>query len=263
MKNEIVTELQDTIEDINTYHKDFGANDIRSSFVDGYFQILRTYYSAYYHIDSDDILIRYREIYPEVEIKRENLALHFQGHKNLLNSFLIINCWSNFELFITLLSLAVLDSNQINKLLMVDYDRLKKILAKIEIGEAVDIKLRKFIKDHIAHTPIIYKYGKLFKLIEHYPSSRNKTSDREFLDFFGKLRNCIHSNYIYYGNSIFTYTFNDEVFTLEPGKVILHEPSRDDSIFNLVKNLKEIGKVFIDGISHDKEIYDPSVQLVS
>jgi hypothetical protein len=263
MKKQIISELQSTIEVIDTYHKSFGSDDIRSSFVDGYFQILRTYYLAYYHIDSEDILIRYSEIYPKVEIKRENLAIHFQNQKNLLNSFLIINCWSNFELFITLFSLAILDDNQIDKLLKVDYDRIKKILGKLEIEETVDEKLKKLIKNHIAHAPIIYKYGKLFKLIDNYPSKRDKPTDREFLDFFGKLRNCIHSNYIFYGNSTYSYTYDGEVFTLEPGKLILHEPSNEDSIFKLVKNLTEIGKVIIEGIAYDKEIYDPSVELIS
>jgi len=54
MKDEILLELGSLIEDINTYHAVFGINDIRASFVDGYFQILRTYYAAFFHLDSDD-----------------------------------------------------------------------------------------------------------------------------------------------------------------------------------------------------------------
>jgi len=92
----------------------------------------------------DDILEKYHEIYPKSDFqKKESLTLHLQGHKNLLNSFLIINCWSNFELFITLFSNTILDDEQKDKLLKVDYDRIKAILKKIEIDEATEEKLKK------------------------------------------------------------------------------------------------------------------------
>ena len=108
----------------------------------------------------------------------------------------------------------------------------------------------------------MYKYGKIFKMVESYPSTRNKNDDRKFLDFFGKLRNCIHSNYIYYGNETYTYNYLGENYLFEPNKLISHSPSQENSIFRLTQNLNEIGKSIIENISYDKEIYDPSIELI-
>jgi hypothetical protein len=131
MKDQILQELRALIEIINTYKVKYGEDDIRPSFFDGYFQIIRTFYAAYFHLDSDDILEKYHEIYPDRIIARADISVHLQGHKNLLNSFLIINCWSNFELFITLFSNTILNDDQKDKLLKVDYDRMKTILKNI------------------------------------------------------------------------------------------------------------------------------------
>jgi hypothetical protein len=262
MKDQILQELRALIEIINTYKVKYGEDDIRPSFFDGYFQIIRTFYAAYFHLDSDDILEKYHEIYPDRIIARADISVHLQGHKNLLNSFLIINCWSNFELFITLFSNTILNDDQKDKLLKVDYDRMKTILKNIEIDEATEEKLKKCIKYHIAHTPVMYKYGKIFKMVVSYPSTRNKNDDRKFLDFFGKLRNCIHSNYIYFGNETYRYDYLGENYLFEPNKLISHSPSQENSIFRLTQNLNEIGKSIIENISYDKEIYDPSIELI-
>jgi hypothetical protein len=262
MKDQIRQELQTLISLINSYHEKYGGNDIRSSFIDGYFQILRTFYAAYFHLDSEDILETYREIYPEVDIKRENLSIHLQGHKNLLNSFLIINCWSNFEFFVTLFSNEILTDIQVDGLLKVDYDRFKKIIKGIEITDSIENKLSKLIKNHIAHTPVMYKYGKLLKLIDTYPTNRNKVNDRDFLDFFGKLRNCIHSNFIYFGSNEYSYTYMEEVFTFVPQSLISQTNSQENSIFRLSQNLKNIGVTIIENIEYDNEIYDPSIGLI-
>nr|NQU91505.1 hypothetical protein [Bacteroidota bacterium] len=250
------------IDRINDFHKRFGENDIRSSFLDGYFQILRTYYCAYYHLESDDILEKYFEIYQKKDIKKGDLGLHIQGHKNLLNSFLVINCWSNFELFISLFSSAVLTEDKVKELLEIDYQRKKKILKESRISEHIDNKLKKLIKKHITHVPMINKFGKLFKMIHPYPNDRNKKNDREFLEFFGRFRNCIHSNYIFFGAEGKDFVFNDETYSFRNGKLVSHAPSDESSIFRLTINLKEIFNVIVNNINYESEIYDPSVDLI-
>jgi hypothetical protein len=262
MRELLQIELRTLIEQITKYHERFGENDIRSSYLDGYFQILRTYYCAYFHLDSDDILLKYYEIYQRDNFTKDDLVIHLIGHKNLLNSFLVINCWSNFELFIALFCNSVLSESNINELLELDYNRIKKIVSKYSIDEETDNKLRKFIKNHIAHAPIVNKYGKLLKKISPYPSSRDRQNDREFLEFFGRLRNCIHSNYIYYGANDEDFTFNGEKYSFRHGKLLSHSPYGDDSIFKLTQNLKAIFQVIVDNLEYDKEIYDPSIELI-
>lgn len=263
MKNQIHIELKLLINQINEYHVKFGENDIRSSFLDGYFQVLRTYYCSFFHLESNDILEKYHEIYERDNFGFADIGIHLQGHKNLLNSFLVINCWSNFELFITLFCNAVLPERHVTELLELDYQRLRKILKTNSITDETDGKLKKYIKNHLAHTPIVNKYGKLFKLIENYPSERDKQYDREFLEFFGRLRNCIHSNYIYYGSENKVFEFNREKFTFISGKLLNHSPSNESSIFLLTQNLKQIFFIIVNGIKYDSEIYDPSVELIN
>lgn len=262
MKEKLISEFEALIKKIEDSKSRFGDKDIRTSFLDGYFQILRTYYCAYYHLESEDIVKRYSEIYRQDNIDKKNLELHFQGHRNLLNSFLIINCWSNFELFITLFCNTFLNEQAVHELLEIDSRRILKLLGATQISEQIKKKIIRLKKHHIAHAPIINKYGKLFKMVQTYPEERNRNDDRNFLEFFGRLRNCIHSNYIYYGAVDRDFKYNGEIFSFKSGKLIDHKSVNDDSIFRLTLNLKEIGSAFIDHLHYDKEIYDPSVELM-
>jgi len=263
LREEIQIKLRELITEINNYHDRYGENDIRSSFLDGYFQILRTFYCAYYHLASDDIMNKYYEIYNRRNFQRDNIEIHIQGHKQLLNSYLVINCWSNFELFCTVFCDAVLSNSQKNNQLEIVYNRIHEILEDIELDDVTDKKLKKFNKRHIAHVPIIYKYGKLLKMIYEYPTNRDKKEDRKFLEFFGTLRNCIHSNYIYYGAENRSYTYNGVTYTFNTGQLVNQNPSFERSIYSLTKNLKDICTVIIENIDYEDEIYDPSVELTN
>ena len=261
MRNLIKIELRTLIDQIDNYHERFGGNDIRTSFLDGYFESLITYFCGYYHLDEEDIIERYYEIYQRNDFNRDDLAIQLQGQRNVLNSGLIINCWSNFELFITLFCYAVLSKDKISELLELDYRKLKKSFNNYSITPEIDNKLKKYIKNHIAHTPIMYKYGALLKMVDPYPSGRDKKNDLGFLEFFGLLRNCIHSNYIYFEEVDKTFTYNDETYLFRNGKLVSQSPLSESSYFRLTKNLKDIFQVIVENIIHEPEIYDPSVEL--
>lgn len=262
MKNLLQNEIRELIPQIDKLHQQFGEDDIRGSFLDGYFQILRTYYCSHYHLDSADIVEKYQELYQRKDIEKEGLDLHLQGHKNLLNSFLIINCWSNFELFVTLFSQSILSDQEQIELLEIEYLRIKNSLKGLFIDEETDTKLRKFTKKDLAHVPMPNKYGKLLKMINPYPTDRNKQNDRDFLEFFGRLRNCIHSNYIFYGAEEKRFYYNGEDFIFKHGDLLSHDPSTESSIFLLTLNIKKIFFVIINNIIFDAEIFDPSVKLI-
>lgn len=261
MKNQIKIELRTLKDQIDNYHRRFGENDIRSSFLDGYFESLITYFCAYYHLDEEDIIERYYEIYQRNDFKRDDLVISLQGQRNVLNSGLIINCWSNFELFISLFCYAILSEEKISALLERDYRKLKEIFKDCSITPEIDNKLKKYIKNHLAHTPIIYKYVALLSMVKSYPSERVKQNDLAFLELFGLLRNCIHSNYIYFGEPDKTFIYNDETYRFSNGKLVSQSPLSESSYFQLTKNLKEIFQVIVENINYELEIYDPSVEL--
>ncbi len=262
MREEILTEIRILINQIPEYRERFGNNDIRASFLDGYFQTIRTFFCSYYHLETEDIMTKYQEIYQRNDFNRSSIDLYIRGHKNILNSFLIINSWSNFELCITLFVDAVLPIDKKNELLAIDYNRLHKIFKDIDISEDIDQKLRKYIKFHLVHVPINNKYGKLFKLIKQYPKNRDKKQDIKFLDFFGRLRNCIHSNYIYYGREQKEFKFSGVRYQFLSGKLVSQKPAVDISIFQLTRNLKQIFMALIENIEYGLEIYDPSIELI-
>ncbi len=261
MRDQILIELRLLINQISNSREKFGNNDIRSSFLDGYFETLKTYFCAYFHLEEKDILEKYYEIYQRNDFCRGILSKHLHNQRNALNSLLIIFSWSNFELFITLFCKAVLSKTKIVELLEHDYRNLIKILKSYSITDKTDNKLKKCIKKDLAHTPIINKYGKLLKIVNPYPSNRNKQADLEFLEFFGRLRNCMHSNYIYYGTTQNKFTYNDITFIFKNGKPISQNPLRESSTYELTKNLKDIVQVIMDNINHEHEIYDPSVAI--
>lgn len=262
MREQIKIELRILMTQIDQFRNRFGDNDIRPAFLDGYFEILKTFYCAYYQIEENDILCKYQEIYDRTDFDKNAISQQLLGQKNILNSFLIINSWSNFELFITLFCLCVLDSNEIDELQNLDYTRVKKIFKDFSICPEAEEKLTKLKKNHIAHVPINNKFGKVLKKVNPYPEGRNIKDDKEFLEFFGKLRNCIHSNYIYYGLKDYDFTYNNETFSFKPGKLVSQSTYTERTIFDLTVNLKEIFFVFAENIPFDKEIFDPSNEML-
>ncbi|PKP33281.1 MAG: hypothetical protein CVT99_02175 [Bacteroidetes bacterium HGW-Bacteroidetes-16] len=262
MREQLKTELRLLIIQIDQFRERFGDNDIRPGFLDEYFEIVKTFFCAYYQIEENDILDKYHEIYGRNDFDKNDILGPLQGQRNILNSFLIINCWSNFELFVTLFCQAFLESKEIEELLDLDYLRVKDTLKNCTIDPKTDEKLKKLKKDHIAHSPINNKFGKLLKKVNPYPKGRSKKYDREFLEFFGKLRNCIHSNYIYYGSHDYEFTYNNETFSFSHGKIVSQSTFTESTIFSLTLFLKEIFLVITDNNKFDKEIYDPSNELI-
>ncbi len=261
MKEEILIELRSLITQIHDYQEKFGSDDIRTSYLDGYFEILKNYFFAYFHIIEKGTLNKYQELYQSFDISWDDLSPHIQNQKQGLNSNLIINCWSDFELFISLFCYSVLPKNKINKLLDLDYTKVKNIITEYDISKETELKLKKFKKNHLSHVPNNNKYGAILKMINPYPSERNKSYDIDFLDFFSRLRNCMHSNFIYYGANEKEFTFQGEKFRLKFGKPISQIPSSAITPFELTLFLKEIFQLMVDNINYDGITYDPSIEM--
>ena len=116
-------------------------------------------------------------------------------------------------------------------------------------------------KEYIAHSSIPRKYNALLKITKNDYLKAQKKTDREFLIFFGKLRNCIHSNYIYFGRR-YLYTFDDVRFTFSNNKTILTEPARQETIFEIFKRLNQVVERIIKNIEFDDLIDDPTYDLL-
>lgn len=262
MKKKLQGELRLILKQLSLFNAKYGEDDIRTCFLDGYFQTLKTYYCSYFHLETAVFIAQVNEIYICEDIIKEDLAIHIQIHRNQLNSFLIINTWSNFEYCLSLFAEAVLSVSVKSELVAFEYNDIIHRLRGIDIPETQNERLLKLKRTNLAHVPMPLKYGKLFKMISSYPEQRSIKDDREFLDFYGKLRNCIHSNYIFFGNENYEYTFGGVRFTFTPGKLINTEPLFESSIFDLTKELKYVFMAIIGNIDCQDVIFDESVNLI-
>lgn len=183
-----------------------------------------------------------------------------QSHTNSLNRNLQIDSWSVFELCVTPFCYALCENHELEKLLNYSYTEVINCLKKSDLDESDSEKLKRhLIKENLVHVPITRKTDFLFNKAVNYYGDIKK--DKEFLIFLGKLRNTMHTNFIYYGKD-YEYKFGHAHFVFKNGKLVKwldpFEPS-PKLYFYLVGRLKEIWKNLITSIKHDEIIFYPDL----
>jgi len=139
-----------------------------------------------------------------------------KGNFNILNQRVFVFAWSIFELSLSTFFSAVVDDDELQALLEYDY---ADVLKCVTIKEGKEGRLKALlIKNNIAHISINRKYNLLFKKVKGY--SRSIKYDKEFLEFFGKLRNTMHSNFIYFGKD-YEYRFGDAHFIFRDNREVV------------------------------------------
>lgn len=262
LEEKILIKLRETREYCYGLTGTFEDKDIRISFFDGYHSILSFYYCSLIYNNSDLYVQNMREVYNRRDILKEDLKKNLQSFRNLVNSKFLIDTWSNFELFITILCSAIFEPSRIDELCRADYSRVRKSISDICLSDLQKEKLQKqLIKRYFAHVNSNPKFNSLLTYIAHNYKIRNLKKDREFLEFYGGLRNCIHSNYIFFGNNK-TYIFEDVKFTFEDNKLVNINPLKEDTLFNLSVELDKIVRCIINSITYKGLIYDPSHELL-
>lgn len=265
MKNKLRSEIIKSKQILEEHCQQYPTEDIRIGFFDGHLGFLNHYYNCYTFLQSDLFIDNYAEVFNIQNLSENEDTIRSERTNQLyyLNSQLLINSWSNFELFITLLSYSILDESSKNKLLNIDYEKIKRIL----YSQNVDIdKLEKNIakeantlkKKHLAQCSINRKYTEIFKLIKNeYSSIRNYKKDIQFLEFYGKLRNCIHSNFIYFGKD-YSYVYNNITFQFTNNEIMKQSEIRDTLMIDMSIELREIVSVIIKLIKFNNLIRDSS-----
>lgn len=248
---------------------EFVSDDIRYDFFGLYRDISLVYYRNFQlvelsilinqgKIDLKDIKFNKHINSIQTLIKIEN---SYKSHFNSLNRHLIVEAWSIFEICLNTFCKSVLTETENQKLLSTGYNDIKKILGKTNIDDKVENDLKeKYVSKNLTHIAITRKTDAIFKKVKGY--SRNIEEDKKFLLFFGRLRNSMHSNYIYYGKS-FKYKFGHSEFIFKDGEIIKwSDPFKETPklYFYLIGNLKNIWKAVILSISHEEIIYYPDLK---
>jgi hypothetical protein len=136
---------------------------------------------------------------------------------------LFIGAWSTFELCVTLFCDAIASPQEKEKLLASTYKDVKEKIKKSVLDQTDLDALKESLMDiHLTHVAVSRKTDFLFKKSKNYPTERVK-EDKEFLLFFGRYRNTMHTNYIYFAKrnlKTLTYPFSDGVYTFENEKIV-------------------------------------------
>ena len=170
----------------------------------------------------------------------------------------MIDSWSVFELCVTTFCKGITTSNELNSLLESNYLEIINMLKNTKINPKDEAKIRKQnIKKSLTHISINRKINFLFKKVNNY--GRDINSDKNFLVFFAKFRNTLHTNFIYYGNH-YEYKFNEAHFVFENEKLVKwYDPWFRSPIlyFNLLTELNNIWREIINCIEHQEIVNYP------
>ena len=248
----------------------FADEDIRKDFLKLIFSISYNYYTASTIFDLANFIIAgkiqfkaelsyYNEHFKRIA-DTANKELLQRTHLHNLNRSLLIYSWSTFELCVTTFCAAVIPQEKLEKLLSHQYNEVVKELKSISIDPDLLNKLEKLLKkEHLTHVPIVRKTDVLFSIAKEYP--RNKESDKAFLTFFGKFRNTLHTNFIYYGKS-YEYHFNEIHFIFQDAKIVKWSDQSFKVFFQLVSELKEIWKAVSSSIPFESIIPYPDNEQI-
>lgn len=188
-----------------------------------------------------------------------------RSYYNNLNRRFFTDCFSNFEVCITIFCNALVNEEEGSNLLSHSFNEVMKILKSTSIDEETERKLSKLlIKNHLTHVPFVRKLDFLFKLCKKNYSGLIQ-DDREFLNFISKFRNTIHANWVYFGTD-YEYFFNNGAhFIFENAKqVVWSNPYEDNGsmlLIDMSRYLNDIWRNLISGITHENliEFYEADI----
>lgn len=246
----------------------FGRDDIRIDFLGMLYDAAYNYYRGYIGykmsglIKNGDILFK--------EEKTAKLDRHIRrfletsispilskSQCNYLNRHFLTDVWSTFELCVTILVEALIDKDDLDKMLLHHYKDIRKCFKNSVIDEVdMEALIASTKKSHLTHVPVTRKTDFLFRKSSYF---RNTIRDKEFLIFLGKWRNTMHSNYIYFGKD-YKYEFGNAVFLFKNGEMVKwidpFEPS-PKLYFHIMGNLRDIWVTLIKSIKHEATIPYP------
>ena len=263
MKEQILKEIHYLSDKIEKVNATYNSKDIRVSFFDSLHVTLCHYLLHIEIINASSFEEIYKEILNIKSFNNNDLKRERQNIINNANSTLIIESWSNFELFVSFLTASSFDAKTKTKMLESDYNELIRCMKQNGI-DASDVECLKKTKKSLYHLiPANTKITKLLSTIKDKFISEQEWKDNlEFVLNFGRLRNCIHSNYIFQGKNTIEYTFEGVTIKYVPNEPIIVTPNSPELIFRMVIKLRKLGEFIIDNINYPGVIYDPSHMLI-
>jgi hypothetical protein len=184
----------------------FDENDLRHSYLDHMFGVFNINYLQWCAIYSASAIEKAVVKQADRVIFDAFLSIvkndgYFTNTNNSINRGLFLDSWSTFEFFLTYICNCneILNEPTKTKMLEHDFKKVVKILSRHDLSEEESLKIKGcLVNKHLTHLPVTRKYDKLYSIYKSYYNG-NWEEDSEFLAFFGKYRNSMHTNYIYHG----------------------------------------------------------------
>ena len=244
---------------------EYSVADVRKDFLRLIYDSVYGYYRGIIFYNLAEFTVKQKiqylnPVFPKYKVHLSRFVETFNepvlriSHFTSLNRGLLMDSWSVFEMSITSLCEVYANETEKEKLLHYEANEVLEILRSAKLNDAQVRKVRKKLsKRHLTHVSITRKMDFLFAKAPHYYG--NVKEDKEFLIFFGKLRNASHSNFVYSGND-YKYCFGQAHFTFTDGKpVVWSDPfSRPPVYFSpelfthMVGRLLDIWEVLINSL---------------
>ncbi|MFD1873887.1 hypothetical protein [Hymenobacter bucti] len=245
------------------------TDDIRRSFLELILHTFNLYYIQWDTIQSARII----QPKPIPVTKEERYILnvfvnsvvekqYYQMRSNSNYRNLFLESWSTFEFCLTYLCEELLDEVTKKELLEYDLKEINKTLLKYNLSDADNQKIEKiFYRNHLTHVPVTRKYNKLYSLYKKFYTG-NWTEDSAFLEFYGKYRNCMHTNYIYHGKDKEYTFFGITYFFIDSEVVSQNKEATSSNKLDLAIQLKNICRRLFDAIQHPGLLPFPADKVI-
>lgn len=198
------------------------------------------------------------------DLKHPNLFISLSkppwigNFKSGINRHLLVDTWTAFEICVTGIIGHLLSPDHLASMQLYQYNDAAGVLRKnsTPVDETVLEKLRKALIQ--SHVPISRKIDAIFNTIGN-DYSRDVKKDKEFLAFYGKLRNSMHKNFIYSGKD-YEYEWRGVKFQFQNNKFLWFSCPEGEFpliVLIMIDELTIVYEAIAQPIQYSETIVDP------
>ncbi len=245
----------------------YGEKDIRHDYFELMHDLITNYsfniknFFLRAFIEYEEIrTIEYLDNITEEELKGEfdPILFRYKSLKTNLERSIVVEAWSMFEFAITTIFEQLFTeeekssrndkySKSFKTILNKNFKNVHPEQIELVVSELA-LKLDTFI-------PSMNKVNKIFK--KYGAKYSEKENDIEFLQFYSRLRNGIHNNFIYKGPDKKNYEFKGNVYRFQDGKSIIENVQSQFDNIELVGELFFVIFRFFNSLRIDETILNP------
>jgi hypothetical protein len=251
--------LLEQIKGIEKYQQNlsFPENDVRRDFHGLILDIVQNYYwnncayEFYFQMGEKNIGFAAKEgvgsLTPHINRLADIPKKNQRSYLNNMYRSLILGTWTSFELAVSTIVDAIVSGQEKERLQSRRADKIIDLFPDgNKPGDGVIKKIKKELKEGYIH--IIPMPDRINSILNMYPDkyTGDINKDKEFINFYSKIRSSlIHNNGIYYGGD-FSYDFYAYKFIFKKGEKFSYKRMEDHAEIDIYMTLAyELIKIFM------------------